>query len=190
MFHIIKIKKKTLISCADLNLQGCKHKHNPMNYLMSESSDDETTIDPKSQLCTIITDNTILSNDSHEYPIKFYEGSFALKCKGDVMIVELNQMFIWRLLFSAKTLTDDLIEFDFQRLKLYILRMENRISLRFTNNKVCYKLNGISVCKFSNDDIFNCYNRLYVAIKRKYDLTDHINELFDYLITIFRFISS
>ena len=157
---------------------------------MSESSDDETTNETKSQLCTIVTDNTILSNDSHEYPIKFYEGSFALKCKGDSMIVELNQMFLWRLLFSAKTLEDEQIEFDFQRLKLFILQMGNRISLHFKNNKVCYKLNGILVCKFSNDDIFNCYNRLYVAIKRKYDLTDHIKELFDCLITIFRFISN
>jgi hypothetical protein len=157
---------------------------------MSESSDDETTIDPKSQLCTIVTDNTILSNNSCDYPIKFYEGSFALKCKGDSMIVELNQMFLWRLLFSEKTLVDDLIEFDFHRLKLYILQMGNQISLHFKNKQVCYKLNDVSVCKFSNDDIFNCYNRLYVAIKRKYDLTDHIKELFVCLITIFRFISS
>ena len=157
---------------------------------MSESSDDDALIEAKSQLCTIVNDNIILSNNSYEYPVKFYKGSFALKCKGSSMIIELNQMFLWRLLFSAKTLIDDEIEFDFHRLKMFILRMENTIILHFENNKVCYTLNNVSVYKFSNNDIFNCYKGLHVAIMRQNDLTDHIRKLFDCLITIFRFISN
>jgi len=153
---------------------------------MSESSNDENTIP---QLCSIVNENTIQSNNSCEYPVKFYEKSFVLTCECDSMIVELNQMFLWRLIFSAKTLADGKNEFNFHRLKLYVLQMGNRISLNFKNNKISYKLNDVPVCKSSNDYIFICYNVLYVAIKRKHDLTNHVTKLFDCLITIFRLIS-
>jgi hypothetical protein len=150
-------------------------------------------IDSKYQLCSITSDNTILSNESRDYPVKFYTGSFALKYTDEVLTIELNQMFLWRLLFSMKTFIDNEKEFDFQRMKLYILQMGDTIILQFKKSGVCYKLNDRSITKY-NPNIFNsiydCYHRLRVLIELECDLTERIKELFDHLIIILRYISN
>jgi hypothetical protein len=159
---------------------------------MTKSYDDNC-IDSKYQLCSITSDNTILSNESHEYPVKFYTGSFALRYTGDILTIELNQMFLWRLLFSMKTFIDNEIEFDFHRMKLYILQMGDTIILQFKKNGICYKFNDRFITKY-NTNIFNsiyeCYNRLRVLIELDRDLTERVKELFDRLIVILRYISN
>jgi hypothetical protein len=150
-------------------------------------------IDSKYQLCSITSDNTILSNESRDYPVKFYTGSFALKYTGDILTIELNQMFLWRLLFSMKTFIDNEKEFDFQRMKLYILQIGDTIVLQFKKNGVSYKLNDRTITKY-NPNIFNsiydCYNRLRVLIELEHDLTERLKELFERLIIILRYISN
>ena len=64
-----------------------------------DSSDDEVGIN---QLCSIENDGLIRSSSSINFPIRFTNDSFVIHVLDNILMVYMNPMFIWRLIFSKK----------------------------------------------------------------------------------------
>jgi hypothetical protein len=154
---------------------------------MSDSSDDDTGI---GRLCSIDSDGLIRSVNSGKFPIRFSTDSFAAHYVDDIMMIYMNPMFIWRLIHANKNFSDAEKEFDFQKLKLFVMRLGTEIYL--TNREVEYKLDGVVNYKPSSRMfglIHSSYSRLYMSIQRKYDQTDVVKHLLDSYILMLRYIS-
>ncbi len=161
-----------------------------MNHSSSSEDDDEVST---RDMCYMESNGVITSGCSRDYPVTFITKSFTINLENDVFIIQLNPMFVWRLLFSLRTLVDNEREFDFQRLRLYVLRLGRVIFIQIGPLEMCYLLDGVPIYQ-SSVDIFNSiscsYNRLSMAIGRKYDQTHYVNQLFASFVLMLRHMSS
>jgi hypothetical protein len=154
---------------------------------MSDSSDDEVGA---GRLCSIDADGLIHSVNSGKFPIRFSADSFVAHYIDNVLMIYMNPMFTWRLVYANKNLSDAEKEFDFQRLKLFVLRLGHEIYL--TNKEIEYRLDGVVHYKPITrifDLLHSSYSRLYMSIQRKYDQTDVVKHLLDSYIMMLRYIS-
>ena len=105
-------------------------------------------------------------------------------------MIFMNPMFIWRLIYANKYILDIGREFDFHKLKLFVLRLGPELYL--TSSDIEYKLDGVVNYK-SNLQMFDLlyigYSRLYMSIQRGYDQTDVVKNLLDGYILLLRYIS-
>ena len=157
--------------------------------VLASSSDEDGEL-TKGHMCYIQSNNTLTSWDSNDYPVKFYKDSFIVEHTNGVFSIYLNSMFTWRLFYSLKTLVDNEQEFDFHRMRLFIIRICSNI--RVGQDYICYTLDGSNIT-ISSSRIFNLindsYNRLRRTIDRKYDQTDCVKQLLDSFISLLRYIS-
>lgn len=154
---------------------------------MSDSSDDDTSAP---NLCSIDADGLIRSVTSGNFPVRFSTDSFVAHYVDNVLMIYMNPMFVWRLIYANKNLADAEKEFDFQKLRLFVLRLEPEIYL--TNREVEYRLDGVVHYKPSSrifDLLHSSYSRLYMSIQRKCYQTDVVKHLLDSYILMLRYIS-
>ena len=157
---------------------------------MDDSSDDEVVATTATRLCYIDADGLIRSVSSIDYPVKFSTDSFVFHYIGNVFMIYMNPMFIWRLIYANKCMIDIGREFDFYKLKLFVMRLGPEMYL--TSNSIEYKLDGTVHYKPGVnifDIIYNSYSQLYISIQREYDQTDVLKNLLDNFIILLRRIS-
>ena len=156
----------------------------------SSSDDDEVVVTTSHSLCHIDASGLIRSVSSIDYPVKFSSDSFVFHYVDNVLMIFMNPMFIWRLIYANKYILDIGREFDFHKLKLFVLRLGPELYL--TSSDIEYKLDGVVNYK-SNLQMFDLlyigYSRLYMSIQRGYDQTDVVKNLLDGYILLLRYIS-
>lgn len=154
---------------------------------MSDSSDDDVTI---KRFCHIDADGLVRSIESHDFPIRFTTDSFVAHYVDTVLMIHMNPMFIWRLIFANKNISDPHKEYDFHRIKLFVMRLGSELYL--TKNEVEYKLDNI-VTYMPNTKIFdflyNSYSRLYMAVQRGYNHKEEVKQFLDSYMRLLRYIS-
>ena len=151
------------------------------------SDDDEVAVTTSPSLCSISADGLIRSNNS---PIKFSNDSFVLNYERNILIIYMNPMFIWRLIYANKYIVDTEREYDFHKLRIFVMRLGSEVYL--TSNKIEYKLDNVIHYKPSInifDLLYISYSRLYISIQRGYDQTDVVKNLLDNYIVLLRRIS-
>ena len=157
---------------------------------MDSSSDDDVGLTIAPCLCHIDAGGLIRSVSSIDYPVKFSSDSFVFHYVDNVLMIFMNPMFIWRLIYANKYILDIGREFDFHKLKLFVLRLGPELYL--TSSDIEYKRDGIVNYK-SNLQMFDLlyigYSRLYMSIQRGYDQTDVVKNLLDGYILLLRYIS-
>ena len=156
----------------------------------SSSDDDEVVVTTSHSLCHIDAGGLIRSVSSIDYPVKFSSDSFVFHYVDNVLMIFMNPMFIWRLIYANKFILDTGREFDFHKLKLFVLRLGPELYL--TSSDIEYKLDGVVNYK-SNLQMFDLlyigYSRLYMSIQHGYDQTDVVKNLLDGYIVLLRYIS-
>lgn len=158
---------------------------------MDDSSDDDIGLTGMiNRLCSIDKDGLIHSVASNDYPVKFSADSFVLHYIDSMLMVYMNPMFLWRLIYANKNRVDNEREFDFQKLRLFVTRLGPDIYM--THKDIEYKLDNVihykpGTCMF--DLIYNSYSRLYRSTQRGYDQTEHVKEFFDSYIILLRYLS-
>ena len=157
---------------------------------MDSSSDDDVGLTIAPCLCHIDADGLIRSVSSIDYPVKFSSDSFVFHYVDNVLMIFMNPMFIWRLIYANKCILDTGREFDFHKLKLFVLRLGPELYL--TSSDIEYKLDNVihftpSINIF--DLLYSSYSRLYMSIQRGYDQTDVVKNLLDGYILLLRYIS-
>ena len=156
----------------------------------SSSDDDEVVVTTSHSLCHIDASGLIRSVSSIDYPVKFSSDSFVFHYVDNVLMIFMNPMFIWRLIYANKYILDIGREFDFHKVKLFVLRLGPELYL--TSSDIEYKLDGVVNYK-SNLQMFDLlyigYSRLYMSIQRGYDQTDVVKNLLDGYILLLRYIS-
>jgi hypothetical protein len=101
-------------------------------------------------------------------------------------------MFIWRLIFANKNISDPDKEYNFHRIKLFVMRLGSELYL--TNKGIEYKIDNIANYK-SNitmrvfDLLYNSYSRLYIATQRGYDQKEQVKQFLDSYMILLRYIS-
>ena len=156
----------------------------------SSFDDDDVRLTNAPCLCHIDADELIRSVSSIDYPVKFSSDSFVFHYVDNVLMLFMNPMFVWRLIYANKCMLDTGREFDFNKLKLFVLRLGPELYL--TSSDIEYKLDGVVNYK-SNLQMFyllyTCYSQLYMSIQRGYDQTDVVKNLLDGYILLLRYIS-
>ena len=107
----------------------------------SSSDDDEVVVTTSHSLCHIDAGGLIRSVSSIDYPVKFSSDSFVFHYVDNVLMIFMNPMFIWRLIYANKYILDIGREFDFHKLKLFVLRLGPELYL--TSSDIEYKLDGV-----------------------------------------------
>lgn len=157
---------------------------------MDDSSDDDIGLTGMTnRLCLIDKDGLIHSVSSNDYPIKFSADSFVLHYIDSMIMVYMNPMFLWRLIYVNKNRVDNEREFDFQKLRLFVTRLGPDIYM--THKDIEYKLDDVIHYKPGTgmfDSIYNSYSRLYRSTQRGYDQTEHVKEFFDSYIVLLRYL--
>jgi hypothetical protein len=155
---------------------------------MGDSSDDDVTIQ---RLCCIDADGLIRSIESYDFPIRFTADSFVAHYVDTVLMIHMNPMFIWRLIFANKNISDPDKEYNFHRIKLFVMRLGSELYL--TRNEVEYKLDNV-VTYIPNTKMFDLlyasYNRLYIAIQRGYNHKEQVKQFLDSYVVLLRCVSN
>ena len=152
-----------------------------------DSSDDEVGIN---QLCSIENDGLIRSSSSINFPIRFTNDSFVIHVLDNILMVYMNPMFIWRLIFSKKNLVDYEKEFDFQKLKMCVMRLGPYVYIK--NKEIEYSLDNVINHKPSlriYDLLYVSHGRIYMTIRRGFDQTDAVKNFLDNYMLLLRHIS-
>jgi hypothetical protein len=157
---------------------------------MSDSSDDDVGLTGMERLCEIDVDDSIKSVSSRNYPVKFYKDSFIIKYEKNTLIIYLNPMFAWRLIFANKLFADNENEFVFHKLRLLVMRLGTEIYL--TNKTIEYKLDDVVTTKPSTrifDMVYANYGRLYMTIRRGCDQTEPVKQFLTSCVVLLRYLS-
>lgn len=158
---------------------------------MDDSSDDDIGLTGMiNRLCSIDKNGLIHSVVSNDYPVKFSADSFMLHYIDNMLIIYMNPMFLWRLIYANKNRVDNEREFDFQKLRSFITHLGPDIYM--THKNIEYKLNNVIHYKSGAgmfDLLYISYNQLYISTQRGYDQAEHVKQLFDYYIVLLRYLS-
>lgn len=158
--------------------------------MLDDSSDDDVGSVSAPTLCSVDANGLIRSVSSTSFPIRFSDDSFVVHYIDSILMIYMNPMFIWRLIFANRCLVDVVREFDFHKLKLFVMRLGGEIYL--TTNEIEYKLDGVTHYKQSArvfDLLYLDYGRLYMAIQRGYDQTEQVMQFLVSYMTMLRYIS-
>jgi hypothetical protein len=154
---------------------------------MNDSSDEDVSV---TNLCSIDPSGIIHSVSSNDFPIRFSIDSFVINCIDNILMFYMHPMFIWRLIFANTNISDNEKEFNFHKLKIFVIRLEPEIYI--TNKDIEYKVDGIINRKPSKklfDIMYVSYSRLYMSIQRGYNQNDVVKHLLDNYILLLRYIS-
>jgi hypothetical protein len=154
---------------------------------MDDSSDEDVTI---KRLCCIDANGLVRSVASNDFPIRFTSDSFVAHYIDNVLMIHMNPMFIWRLIFANKNISDPEKEYNFHKLKLFVMRLGSEVYL--TKNEVEYKLDNIVYYKLSLrifEILYTSYSRLYMAIQRGYNEEENVKQFLDSYMILLRYIS-
>jgi hypothetical protein len=157
---------------------------------MADSSDEDIGLVVAPSLCSIDSDGLIHSLSSNNFHIKFSANSFVVDCVDNVLVIHMSRMFVWRLIYANKNLSDTEKEFNFKRLKLFVLRLGTELYI--TNKEVEYNLDGVVHYKPITHIfglLYSSYSRLYMSIQRGYDQMDVVKHLLDSYVLLLRYIS-
>lgn len=154
---------------------------------MGDSSDEDVAM---KRLCCIDANGLVRSVSSHDFPIRFTADSFVAHYIDNVLMIHMNPMFIWRLIFANKNISDPNKEYNFHRIKLFVMRLGSELYL--TRNEIEYKLDNVVNYKPNTkvfDLLYTSYSRLYMAIQRGYNEEENVKQFLDSYMILLRYMS-
>jgi hypothetical protein len=151
------------------------------------SSDDEIAL--KDSYCVVVEEIdkcSIYSNKSDDNSIvKYSQGSFSFHTVGTCVILQLNKMFVWRVIHKTYMSTSKELETDIIKIRVFVSMYMSKpedIIICVYPDKISYpnprdgKIKSVETTRYCLS-ILDAFNQLYTDIVRKYNTNERVDEM-------------